>query len=271
MHIPRGTPGRDWPALRFQQVLTCFNQCSSSVGSLVGNPAIGTTTNNEGEFTLDAVPNGLRQINLTCTGYSSRILTTTITAGRVNEVGAIGMAIYPLPASIRGMVWDADADAPFTGAKIQVKGTGDLQTVTAEDGKYRFDDVNPGMVTVTANAETKPDYYGARLSGSLEAGGILVFNPILSTAPPSSVNVTVQTDKSDYQQGDNVGLTVYLQNLEATEHVGSLHVQVSDPAGGASFETTVDVTLAADGTVARNFDFALPLSLRSGLDRKSVV
>lgn len=232
--------------------------------SLVGNPAVSATTTGDGMFTIDPVPHGLQQISLTYTDYAPRILTAGITAGVINDVGTIGLAAYPLPASIQGRVWDADAELPFAGVEIAATGSGDLRSVTAADGSYRLEDVNPGLVTVVATPVTKPDYHGTRFTGTLEAGGVLVFSPALSIAPPSTVDVTVQTDKTDYQQGERVGFSIYLQNREAVEQAGWLHVQVSDPTGATLFETNIEVSLPADGIVAQAFVFVLPSTIASG-------
>jgi hypothetical protein len=232
--------------------------------TLVGNPSVSATTDSAGTFTLNAVPKGVRQITLSSVGYAPRTLTTAITAGAVTNAGTIGLAANPLPASIQGTVWDGGANAPFAGVDIRATGTGSLQTLTAADGTYRLNDVTPGTVTVAATAGAKPAYYGARFTGELAPGGILVFSPALTTLAPASVTVGVLTDQTVYKANDTVGIAVSLRNTLAETAATSLLVRVADPAGAAVFDSSVAVNLDADGAAARNFSFVLPAAAQSG-------
>ncbi|PNU20357.1 hypothetical protein C2E25_08005 [Geothermobacter hydrogeniphilus] len=235
--------------------------------TLMSDPATNCVTDSAGNFIFPAVASGIQQIELVSPGYAARTLTTTITAGQVNDVGNIGLGMYPLPATIQGRVWDSDADGPFAGVEVQTSGSDARQVFTAADGSYRLDNVNPGTVIVSARVVTKPGYQDARISAPLEAGGILVFNPALSTTPRATVDLAVQTDKEDYQKGETGIVTVYLKNQEDVTHPLSLHLFVVDPAGGSLFESVLDVTLPATGTTARSFNIALPADLQSGLFR----
>ncbi len=232
--------------------------------ALVGDPSARATTDSAGTFTFNAVPKGAQQVTLSSSGYATRTLTTAIIAGAVNNVGKITLSVNPVGASVRGTVWDAAANAPFAGVQVQVSGTGLRQTVTAADGTYRLDDVSPGTVTVAATAAAKPGYYGARFSGALAPGGILVFSPALSTTPPALVNVTIATDKPIYNKGDTVGISLNIRNTEAAAYPAALHVRVTDSSGASIFETSVDLNLPADGTIVQNLSFALPATAMGG-------
>ena len=224
-------------------------------------PTITATTDEDGKFLVEAVPNGNHQIQISRSQYSSRVLTTSITAGAINDVGNIGLGAYPLSASIQGTVWDADLDIPFADATIVT--SQDQQTVSREDGRYFLDDVPAGPIEV-ATSTTKPGYINARYAGTLEEGGILVFNPRLSTSMLSTVNITLQTDKSIYQYGEHVNLNVYLNNTEGVEHSGLLHVQVCDTNDDIIFESTVDKTLAANSSSAEAYGVTLPEQMLNG-------
>ncbi|WP_321529742.1 carboxypeptidase regulatory-like domain-containing protein [uncultured Desulfuromonas sp.] len=232
----------------------------------IDTPSLSTTTGDDGKFIFETVPSGSHQVLLSHASYSSRTLTTSIAAGVVNDVGSIGLGAYPLSASIQGTVWDADLDMPF--ADVTIVANDDLQTVTGEDGRYVLDDVPAGPIEV-ATSTSKPEYFNARYSGNLEEGGVLVFSPKLSTATLSTVDITLQTDKSIYQYGEHVNLNIYLKNTEDIEHSGSLHVQVCDTNDAVIFESTLDKTLTANNSSAQAYEITLPEQMLSGYCRVS--
>jgi large repetitive protein len=232
--------------------------------TLVSDPSIAVTTDSSGVFIFSSVPKGPQEVTLSLSSYTSRTLSTPIIPGASNSVGTIPLSVLPMPASIHGTVRDAVANAPFAGVDIQTSGTDSRLSVTAGDGAYKLDNVNPGMVTVEATAVTKAGYYPARFTGQLEEGGIMVFSPILSTAPPATVKVIVQTDRTSYIRGDAVGLSIDLLNTASTAYGASLHVFATDPTGANVYETNVDVSLAADGAFSHNLSFNLPDTATAG-------
>jgi len=229
----------------------------------VSLPESSVTTDSAGTFTINAVPKGAQQINLALNGFTSRMLTTAISPGVVNDVGNVALSVSPVGASIQGIVWDAVANAPFAGVSIQA-GTGSQQAVTTADGRYAIGNVEPGEVTVATGAVPKPGYHGARFTGRLEPGGLLVFNPSLSTTLPANLDVSVQSDKPVYKTGDAVAIAVNIRNREAVATVAALHVQVKDRFGVNAYETSVNVDLAADGAVDQSLSFVLPVSGEGG-------
>lgn len=232
--------------------------------TLASDPAVNATTGSAGSFNFPSILEGSQQIVLSLAGYAPRTLTTAIIAGGTNNVGSIALSVTPLSASIQGTVWDAVAKSPFSGVDILATGEGERQSVTAADGSYRIDDVTPGTVTVAATVATKPGYYGARFTGTLAPGGILVFNPALSTAPPAAVGLTLKTDKEDYLKGDTIGISVNLLNRVSVAHSASLHVQVTDPSGTSLYDGSLEVTLPADGAMSRDVSFVLPDTAQGG-------
>ena len=232
--------------------------------TLHSDPSVSATTNDIGRFTFSTIPQGPQQVRLVLSGYAQRTMATAITAGTVNEVGYITLSNTPLAASVQGRVWDAVANAPFAGVNIQVSGAGSSQTVTDAEGRYSIDNVEPGAVTVVTGAVPKPRYSSARFTGTLDPGGILVFNPMLSTTLPVAVDLAVQSEKSVYKTGDTVGIAIKLQNLQSVDTVVSMHVQVIDPTGVNVFESSANVDLVADGAINQPFNFVLPLSAQVG-------
>ena len=237
---------------------------SGVVLTFVSDPSISATTDSAGAFTFNAVSKGPQQIGLSLMGYTQRTLTTGITAGVVNNVGSIALSVNPLAASIQGTVRDAVINAPFAGVNIQATGTGSLQSVTAENGTYKLHSVNPGTVTVAATAAMKTGYYPASFTGTLEPGGILVFSPALSTLPPTTVDVTVQTDKSSYYKGDTVRIAINLRNSEYMAFASSLHVRIIDASGNTAHDSTLGLYLSADATIAQILNVVLPFSAPEG-------
>ncbi len=232
--------------------------------TLVSDPTVSVTTDAGGSFTFAAVPKGVQQLTLALDGYAGRTLTTAISAGTVNNVRSIPLSVNPLNASIRGRVWDGYANAPFAGVEIVANRGATLQTFTGGDGTYALDNVEPGTVTLTATATTKTGYYSASFTGTLEPNGILVFSPTMTTAPPSVVDVTVQTDKTSYPKSDPINIAVTLWNTESSDYATSLRLSVVDPAGAVVYDTTSEMSLIADGTLVQNFVFTLPLSASGG-------
>lgn len=165
--------------------------------TLVGDASVTATTDGSGLFTFNVMPKDVQQVKLALAGYAERILTTRITAGKMNDVGRVALSVSPLPATVEGVVWDAVANAPFAGVEIQVTGTGFWQAYTAADGSYRITNVNPGAVSVAALDPPKPGYFGARFTGNLAPGGVLIFNPALSQTPPPGTLKGTVTDFSD--------------------------------------------------------------------------
>ncbi|MGB9082097.1 MAG: carboxypeptidase regulatory-like domain-containing protein, partial [Desulfuromonadaceae bacterium] len=232
--------------------------------TLMNDSSISATTDSTGIFALNAVPQGPQQVSLALDGYSTRALTTAIIAGAVNNVGKLSLATTPLPASIQGTVWDAVAKAPFANVTIQATGTDPVQNVTGEDGTYKLDAVTPGTVTVATTSLSKPGYANARFIGILEPGGILVFNPALTTLPPTAVTATVQTDKAAYIKGETANITANLKNQHAVDIHTLLHLGVTDPTGATAYETDTEQNLPADGTLDLNFTFASSADIKGG-------
>lgn len=175
---------------------------------LVSDPAVTTTTDSGGAFKFNAIPKDGQEVRLSLSGYVQRTFTTKILAGTENKVGRIGLAAYQLPATVQGVVWDAVANAPFAGVDMQVTGTSLLQAFTAADGSYQFSYVTPGTVTVAATGGPKPGYFGAKFTGNLSPGGLMIFSPALSQTPPPGTLKGSVTDLADSQPIQGAAITL---------------------------------------------------------------
>ena len=233
--------------------------------SLVSAPSVTATTDSSGVFTFSSIREGAQQITLSLSGYAQRILTTAVFPGAAGNVGTIPLSVQPVPASIQGAVWDGVANTPFAGVDVQASGAGSWQSVTSADGTYRLPDVTPGTVTVAATAGSRPGYYGARFTGELAPGGLLVFSPILTTIPPANVSVALQADREVYKADEPVAIRGSLQNRLSSElTTGSLLLRVTGPEGASVYLSSAALDLPADGAAARDFSFAIPPAAQGG-------
>lgn len=236
--------------------------------TVLGDEPVSAATDGAGSFTFPSVPQGAQRVTVAGAGYSQRTLTTAITAGAVNDAGTVALSVTPLPASVRGKVWDAAVNAPFAGVTMQAKA--DESTLTAgtdADGRYLIDNVAPGTVTVATGAVPKQGYGSARFTAILEPGGLLVFNPTLSTTMPAVLDLTVASDKAVYKPGETVAFAIKATNRLSVDTAAVLHLQVTDPAGATVFERSEDLAFAADGAADIPMSFALPAGTQSGAYR----
>ncbi len=86
--------------------------------------------------------------------------------------------------------------------------------------------------------------------------GIWMFYP--------AVNVTAQTDKTLYAEGETVNLTLTLQNKQNAGYTTTLKVRVSDPSNTSIYNTTIDVSMGVNATSTQNLSFALPSTAQGG-------
>jgi protocatechuate 3,4-dioxygenase beta subunit len=153
---------------------------SVAVGSY---PPVSTTTDTWGNFTLPGIPSGNQGVNFSLAGYTTTSAEVTITAGSVISLGNIFLSPNPATGIVKGTVTDASNDQPLPGTTIEISGSLSGAITTGSDGTFTFTNVPPGTVNLTAS---KSGYYSVSGSGTVEAGGILFFNPQLSTTPPAA-------------------------------------------------------------------------------------
>ncbi len=79
-----------------------------------------------------------------------------------------------------------------------------------------------------------------------------------------SVNVSVQTDKTIYAKGETVNLTLNLQNKQNASYATTLKIRVTDPSNNSIYNTSLDISLTANGTSTQNLSFTLPSTAQGG-------
>ncbi len=155
------------------------NQPLGSVTVISGQ--LSATTMNTGDFTLSDIPAGSQTITFTLAGYATASVIVNVTAGSIINLGTILLSQSPSTGIIKGAVTDASDGQPLSDVTISVTGSFIGSTSTDIDGTFILTDVLPGSVTITA---LKTGYYPVTGTGTVVAGGILFFNPQISTQPP---------------------------------------------------------------------------------------
>jgi len=182
--------------------------------SLSGNPALTTLTDSTGVFKLADVTQGSQQITLVLNGYATATVTTTVTAGTIVNLGILPLSTTSTTGIIQGVVTDATTRSPLAGVIITVTGGSTWTAVTAADGDYRIADVTPGMVTISA---AKAGYPALTGTGTVTAGGVIVFSPALSVTPPTAPTGALRGSVFDAVSGLPIaGATVTLTNTRSS-------------------------------------------------------
>jgi len=235
---------------------------------LPGTPSYSATTAANGQFALSGIPSGSQQITLTATGYAPITITAAISAGTFINVGNIGLSANPISGTVMGIVWDADANAPYPGVTVQAIVNGNLfytyQTTSAADGSYKLTGVTPGSVTVDTPTGPKPGYWDIPMTGTLAQGGILIYSPRMSKTHPPFANLNIQTDKGIYRKGDTVTLTANIQNNRSIGYPATLKLHVADPSGTSVYDTSLSVNLNAQAMSVQTASFVLPPAGQGG-------
>lgn len=156
--------------------------------SLANNPVIVATTDSTGNFKLDNIPQGAQQIALSMNGYATTSLIATVTAGGISNLGTLTLANASPSGIVQGVITDEATKAPLAGVIVKVYvnlETTPMAAITSADGSFRITDVAPEYYVMSASKE---GYTPIFFSGSIVAGGVLDFSPVLSTKPLSSTS-----------------------------------------------------------------------------------
>ncbi len=150
--------------------------------SLAGNPTIIASTDSAGAFRLANIPQGSQQILFALSGYASGNLTTTVLAGSIVNLGTLTLAVASPTGIVQGVITDAATGSPIAGVVITVTGTATWTAVTTADGAFKIVDVIPGIITLSTS---KAGYAAINGTGTISAGGVMMFSPALSITQSS--------------------------------------------------------------------------------------
>lgn len=153
--------------------------------SVAGAKSYPASTDSSGNFALSSINIGSYVVSVSAAGYGARTYSVTVIADVTTDLGSIALTLNPTTGTVQGTVTNASTGAPISGAAITVSGPGAGSAVTATDGSYQLTGLNPGTYTLSA---AKTGYGTVSDTGTVVAGGTLVFNVSLTSTPP--VNTT---------------------------------------------------------------------------------
>lgn len=193
-------------AVKGKVVDASTGQPLGGVSVVISGTSFIVVTDSTGAFSLADIPQGSYQIQFSIIGYTSSAASVTVTAGSIKDIGNV--SLKSTTGIIKGTI--TGANGPLEGALITVTGTFVGSTLTGADGSFIITGVAPGGVTITVS---KAGYTPATGVGTVSAGGVLFFNPLLQTAPPDSPTTGTVTGKAvDAQTGLPLGgVSVVLQ------------------------------------------------------------
>ncbi|MEH7320268.1 carboxypeptidase regulatory-like domain-containing protein, partial [Priestia megaterium] len=159
-----------------------------------GTFVTSTLTDVDGQYTLTGLPEGTFTISASVTDFATQIQTVTLTPG---ETEIVNFALTPNPASLSGIVTDAQTGSPIAGALVQVFVVGTTipvkSTLTDATGQYLISGLEEGEYRVVISA----DNYGTQpFRVVLTPGEQEILNAALTPNP-----ATIQGTVTDAQTG----------------------------------------------------------------------
>ncbi|MEH7320267.1 carboxypeptidase regulatory-like domain-containing protein, partial [Priestia megaterium] len=114
-----------------------------------GTFVTSTLTDVDGQYTLTGLPEGTFTISASVTDFATQIQTVTLTPG---ETEIVNFALTSNPASLSGIVTDAQTGSPLAGALVQVFVVGTTipvkSTLTDATGQYRISNLSVGTYNI---------------------------------------------------------------------------------------------------------------------------
>lgn len=164
------------------------NQRLAGVAVVLGSdPLINAPTDASGNFTLNDVPPGSQQVNLSLKDYQSATAEASVAVDATVTLGNVGLVSSYSTGAIAGTITDP-AGKPLAGVAVAVAGAWSGNATTGADGSFLFTYVTPGAVTITVS---KAGYQTATVPGTVYARTTLSFSPRLSTTPPQVATGTL--------------------------------------------------------------------------------
>lgn len=142
-----------------------------------------TVSDTLGGFALSNIPVGNYTVTVSVAGYVPRSYQVTLVTDTVTDIGDVLMAPVTNTGSLQGTITDAASGSPLADVTVAVTGSFTGSTQTASNGTFRFVGLPPGAVTVTAS---RSGYDSVSGTGTIVAGGVLVFSPALKLTGESA-------------------------------------------------------------------------------------
>jgi hypothetical protein len=192
---------------------------SGATVSVHGMPAITTSTNTYGKYTLSGVPLGSQSLDVSKAGFSS--LTTapfTVVAGTNTRPNIL---LSAATGTIAGTVADAQANnAPLSGATITVNSvTPTISGTSGADGSFTLASVPTGSRTLTV---TKSSYSSATTSAvTVVDGGTVSVGTAALNRTTVTVSGTVKTASGTAISGATVSVVEQSGKSTTTSSTGA--------------------------------------------------
>jgi prenyltransferase beta subunit/uncharacterized protein (DUF2141 family) len=190
------------------------------------NTKYSTVTDTSGSFTLSDLPPGSYTVEISHTGYVSRIYSlSSPNGGNVNlgEVSLLPVNTDASTGTVRGQVTNSANGAPLKGVEVVLDGSDSKSTFTDDYGRFKIEAVTPGDIAFTVS-----------LSGYRSATGEAVVNVNAVT----TLNVSLLSEKQAASS-----------TFDVTGHV--VDATTLQPLQGAQVEilnTTFGLTVNANGS-----------------------
>ena len=216
-------------------------------GATIAIGSLSTTTAANGAYEIANIPTGTVSFSANATGYLTAAGSASLSAGsttifspRLETTNGGGSSNGTGTGTVQGVVTDASTGNGIAGATV---GVGALNTTTAATGSYVLSGVPAGSVSVTVSAA---GYQAASGSGTLNANGVMLFSPQLTTEGLSTVDPSTVTGVvTDANSGNPIaGATVSLSGSTTesvqTDATGSYSI-------GGIFTGTIHIVASAAG------------------------
>lgn len=152
---------------------------------LTGMATITAVTAIDGFFQFVGLAAGDYQMAIRSAPFAPLTMVTALPVGGTVDLGTLTMLALPhsTVGTVRGVLTDAQSALPLAGVHIRANG---ISALSGVDGRYQINQVPPGLLTLTAE---RPGYLPVSGSGTLAAGGHLIFSPRLiptTSGPPAT-------------------------------------------------------------------------------------
>ncbi|PYR27430.1 MAG: hypothetical protein DMF98_06000, partial [Acidobacteria bacterium] len=187
-----------------------------AIAALTGPASPAPRTTSAGLFEFRDLPAGAYNLQLSLSQYGAITTTTQISGGQILDLGVLQMSKIQgaTTGTVRGTVKDSATNQPI--GNVLVATNGGLSVLTDGTGNYQIVNVPPGTITVQAS---KSGYANAAASGSIAAGGVLLFSPVLVPSGQPGAGATVAG--TVIRASDNVPLAGVLVAVSGATTAGA--------------------------------------------------
>ena len=201
---------------------------------LAGAQTYSLQTDANGQFVFANPAAGGYTLSVALTGFGTVTGSITTVAGQTLNLGTISLLPVSTGATngtVKGIVSSAATGAPIAGATVTLNA---LSATTGSDGSYEIANVPAGQITVSAAAS---GYQTVTATGSLPAGGILLFSPQL-TGSGGGISTTavlsgIVTNANTHQPIAGATISVTGAALASAQTAADGSYQITGLAAGA--------------------------------------